>query len=113
MKLIVVFPDSLKLFDIGVIHKGCPHKFGNFWNPPLFVQACPHLVDILIATLEAYGLEATSFSLLKNYSANLLDPPSNSNSEVKFLKAICLGSLLFNIFLYLTFDTKCFNLLQN
>ena len=69
--------------------------------------------NILIATLEAYGLEATSFSLLKNYSANLLDPPSNSNSEVKFLKAICLGSLLFNIFLYLTFDTKCFNLLQN
>ena len=47
MKLIVVFPDSLKLFDIGVIHKGCPHKFGNFWNPPLSVQACPHLVDWL------------------------------------------------------------------
>ena len=22
------------LLKIGVIHKGCPHKFGNFWDPP-------------------------------------------------------------------------------
>ena len=29
----------------GVIHKECPHKFGNFWDPPPPVQACPHLVD--------------------------------------------------------------------
>ena len=33
------------LFHQGVIHKGCPHKFGNFWDPPPPVQACPHLVD--------------------------------------------------------------------
>ena len=26
-------------FSLGVIHKGCPHKFGNFWNPPPPVQA--------------------------------------------------------------------------
>ena len=30
---------------LGVIHKGYPDKFGNFWDPPLPVQACPHLVD--------------------------------------------------------------------
>ena len=34
----------------GVIHKGCPHKFGSFWDtppPPTLppVQACPHLID--------------------------------------------------------------------
>ena len=33
------------LFHQGVIHKGYPHKFGNFWDPPPPVQACPHLVD--------------------------------------------------------------------
>ena len=30
---------------LGVIHKGYPDKFGNFWDPPLPVQACPHLID--------------------------------------------------------------------
>ena len=24
----------------GVIHKGCLHKFGNFWDPP---SSCPDL----------------------------------------------------------------------
>ena len=27
------------------IHKGCTHKFGNFWDPPPPFQACPHLFD--------------------------------------------------------------------
>ena len=30
---------------LGVIHKGCPDKFGNFWDPPPPFQACAHLVD--------------------------------------------------------------------
>ena len=30
------------LLKIGVIHKGCLHKFGNFWDPPPPVQVCPH-----------------------------------------------------------------------
>ena len=30
---------------LGVIHKGYPHKFGNFWDLPPPVQTCPHLVD--------------------------------------------------------------------
>ena len=29
----------------GVIHKRCPHKFGNFWDLPPSFQASPHLVD--------------------------------------------------------------------
>ena len=33
------------LLNIGVIHKGCPHKFGNFLGPPPPVQVCPHYVD--------------------------------------------------------------------
>ena len=28
-------------------YKGCPHKFGNFFDPPPPAQACPHLVDYL------------------------------------------------------------------
>ena len=32
---------------IGVIHKGCPHKFRNFWGSPPPVQASPHFVDHL------------------------------------------------------------------
>ena len=34
-----------KTLTLGIIHKGCPHKCGTFWNPPPYVQACPHLVD--------------------------------------------------------------------
>ena len=46
--LILIFCSFDKVANLarrGVIHKGCPHKFGNFWEPPLPVQACPHLVD--------------------------------------------------------------------
>ena len=34
-----------KTLTLGIIHKGCPHKCGTFWNHPPLVQACPHLVD--------------------------------------------------------------------
>ena len=27
----------------GVIHKGCPHKFGSFWDPPPPPSPCPGL----------------------------------------------------------------------
>ena len=62
--------------------------------------------------LEAYGLGMASFSLLKNYSTNRKQrtnwilPVTRSNSYVQFLKVLYLGPLIFNIFLYLTFDTK-------
>ena len=46
VKEIITFGDIE--IEKGVIHKGCPHKCGNFWespppSPP--VQVCLHLVD--------------------------------------------------------------------
>ena len=39
---------------LGVIHKGCLHQFGNFWDPLPPVQTCPHLLGPLLLPLPLF-----------------------------------------------------------
>ena len=50
---------------LGVIHKGCLHKFGTFWDPRPPVQTCPHLLDPLLLPLPLFVQTLALFETLQ------------------------------------------------
>ena len=92
---------KLKL-PLGVIHKGCPHKFRNFWNPPpppvqafwLTTTPNPSLVraDTRLALFEALQLVNNSYLRVKKliilFENNVKNIRMKTISEMMSLRCV-------------------------